>query len=111
MRRIVWSVDARIAYRDIIAWIARDNPQAAGTVAVRIGESIQALAFMPTGRKGRVSGTYEKVVTGLPYIITQYRQPVQQPCDTAVVCTGCRYCVMMYTIAHNQECTPWQAPH
>jgi plasmid stabilization system protein ParE len=24
---------------------------------------------MPTGRKGRVSGTYEKVVGGLPYII------------------------------------------
>jgi len=24
---------------------------------------------MPTGRRGRVSGTYEKLVVGLPYII------------------------------------------
>lgn len=29
---------------------------------------------MPTGRKGRVSGTYEKVVGGLPYIIAYARR-------------------------------------
>lgn len=29
----------------------------------------QALADMPTGRPGRVTGTYEKSVTGLPYIL------------------------------------------
>ena len=28
-----------------------------------------ALGEMPTGRPGRVTGTYEKLVTGLPYIL------------------------------------------
>lgn len=31
--------------------------------------AVDRLAAMPTGRKGRVSGTYEKPVSGLPYII------------------------------------------
>ena len=29
----------------------------------------RALAATPTGRKGRVTGTYEKVVRAMPYII------------------------------------------
>ena len=38
-------------------------------VAERTEQAIENLAFMPTGRKGRVGGTYEKVVAGVPYII------------------------------------------
>ena len=38
-------------------------------VAIRIDRTIQAIAATPTGRQGRVSGTYEKVVRGLPYIV------------------------------------------
>jgi plasmid stabilization system protein ParE len=69
VRRILWSVDAAREYREIIAFIAEDDPQAAAGVSARIRRSIEALADMPTGRKGRVAGTYEKVVSGLPYVV------------------------------------------
>jgi toxin ParE1/3/4 len=49
--------------------IAEDDPTAAQRVADRIDQTIQTLAATPTGRKGRVSGTYEKVVRSLPYIV------------------------------------------
>jgi plasmid stabilization system protein ParE len=65
VRRIAWSVDAAPEYREIIAFIAEDG----SGVAARIRRSIEALADIPTGRKGRVAVTYEKVVSGLPSVI------------------------------------------
>ena len=41
----------------------------AEAVASRLHEVIASLAELPTGRPGRVTGTYEKIVTGLPYIV------------------------------------------
>ncbi len=69
MRRIFWSIDARVDYREIITYITRDDPIAAEKIAVRIRDVDQGLATMPTGRTGRVSGTYEKAVSGSPYIV------------------------------------------
>ncbi len=69
MRRIVWSMHAHNVFRGIVGYIAEDNPAAAHKVATRIDHAIKALAATPTGRKGRVSGTYEKVLRGMPYII------------------------------------------
>lgn len=69
MKRVVWAQSALDELDGIIAHIAQDNLKAAESVADRIGQAVEALAFMPTGRPGRVSGTYEKVVSGLPYII------------------------------------------
>jgi plasmid stabilization system protein ParE len=69
VRRVVWSKHAHDDFRGIIGFIAEDNPTAAHNVASRIDQTIQALATTPTGRKGRVSGSYEKVVRGMPYII------------------------------------------
>ena len=69
MRSVVWSKHAHNDFRGIIGYIAQDNPSAAHKVATRIDETIQALATTPTGRQGRVSGTYEKLVGGMPYII------------------------------------------
>lgn len=69
MRRVVWSRHAHDDFRGIIEYIARDDPAAAGHVVTRIDQAVQALAATPTGRRGRVSGTYEKVVRGVPYII------------------------------------------
>ncbi len=69
MRRVVWSNHARNDFRAIIGYIAEANPAAAGKLAGRVDQTIQALAAMPTGRQGRVSGTYEKVVRAMPYII------------------------------------------
>jgi toxin ParE1/3/4 len=52
-----------------MAYIAAENPAAARRVADGIAATAAALGDMPTGRAGRVAGTYEKVVTRLPYII------------------------------------------
>lgn len=69
MRRVVWSRDALDDFNGIVAYIARDDPAAALKVAGRIDEAVSGLAAMPTGRRGRVAGTYEKVLPGLPYIV------------------------------------------
>jgi len=69
VRRVAWSVDASVEYREIITYIANDDPLAAEKVAERISNVVHSLASMPTGRRGRVSGTYEKIVPGLPYIV------------------------------------------
>ena len=68
-RRLVWSDRARQDFREIVAYIAERNLPAAAKVAERIDQAVCALAHMPTGRRGRVMGTYEKPLPGLPYII------------------------------------------
>jgi toxin ParE1/3/4 len=69
LRRLVWSSHARQDFREIITYIAAKNPSAAAGVRDRFNETASRLAEMPTGRRGRVAGTYEKVLPGLPYII------------------------------------------
>ena len=69
MRFLVWSDRARHDFREIVAYIAERNPPAAARVADRIEQVARDLAALPTGRRGRVAGTYEKPVPGLPYII------------------------------------------
>ena len=71
MRRPVrWSTDALADLTDQLAYIASENPSAARRVADALDRAALALGDMPTGRAGRVTGTYEKSVTGLPYVIT-----------------------------------------
>ncbi|HET7335816.1 MAG TPA: type II toxin-antitoxin system RelE/ParE family toxin [Rhizomicrobium sp.] len=55
----------------ICAWIAQDNLLSAASVATRIFEAIDSkIALFPyIGRIGKVDGTHEWVVRGLPYII------------------------------------------
>ncbi len=69
-RPVVWSYSARNDLIDIIRYIADRNPYAAGRVADRIEEAATQLSDFATGRAGRVSGTYEKVLADLPYIIS-----------------------------------------
>ena len=69
MKQVVWSLDALDDLDSIITYIAAENPQAAVHVIERIENTGLALGRMATGRPGRVSGTYEKMVTGLPHII------------------------------------------
>lgn len=69
MRDVVWSDDAVADFEQLVAYIARDNPAAADRVADRIEDAGTALGSLATGRLGRVTGTHEKVVSGLPYII------------------------------------------
>jgi toxin ParE1/3/4 len=68
-RPVAWTDAARADYLGIIRHIARENPAAASRVADRIEEAAAALSDFATGRAGRVSGTYEKVLPGLPYIL------------------------------------------
>lgn len=68
-RPVQWSRAALDDLKDQIAYIAADNPKAAHRILDRIRDTAAALGEMATGRPGRVGGTYEKVVTRLPYIL------------------------------------------
>ncbi|CAM4405151.1 type II toxin-antitoxin system RelE/ParE family toxin [Palleronia rufa] len=68
-RRINWSREALDDLKGEVAYIAADNPRAAQQVSDTLTRTAAALSDMPTGRPGRVTGTYEKTVTGLRYII------------------------------------------
>lgn len=68
-RTVVWSNSAQDDFLDIIRFIAQANPDAAARVADTIDRLVATLGEMATGRPGRVTGTYEKVVPGLPYIV------------------------------------------
>lgn len=69
MRSVVWSEEAARNYLDILRYIARDNPSAAEKVAEAIEKAGNDLSDFAAGRPGRVSGTYEKPVAQLPYLI------------------------------------------
>ena len=69
MREVFWSKDALDDLNAVIQYIATENPAAALSVISKIEKAGTALGNMPTGRKGRVSGTYEKPVAGLAYIM------------------------------------------
>jgi toxin ParE1/3/4 len=61
------------AYDDldrIYAWIAKDRPRSADSAIDRILESAERLGRFPyMGHVGGAPGTYEWVVSGLPYIV------------------------------------------
>ncbi|KPF72691.1 plasmid stabilization protein [Bosea sp. AAP35] len=79
-RRVEWSSSAIDDFDLAIAHIAQDNPAAARKVALGIGRSASALGTHSTGRPGRIPGSYEKSVTGLPYVIAY-----AVPDDTRIV--------------------------
>jgi toxin ParE1/3/4 len=73
---IVWSGSALDDLDSAVQYIAADNPIAARRVLERIDAAAEALGRVATGRPGRVAGTYEKSVRGLPYIIAYAIQPL-----------------------------------
>ena len=77
MRRpVTWAREALNDMREQIAFIAEDNPAAARRVADRLRDTGEALGESATGRPGRVTGTYEKSVIRLPYIISYELRPI-----------------------------------
>ncbi len=68
-RQVRWSRDALNDLKRQVNYIAADNPNAALRIAERIQTTAAALGNAPTGRPGRVDGTYEKSVPKLPYVI------------------------------------------
>lgn len=69
MRRVAWSEEARAEFRDIMKFIADDNPHAAERVARRIRAAIAKLRYLNNGRIGRVEGTFEKLVPKTSHIL------------------------------------------
>jgi len=55
--------------KEQVTRIALDNPGAARRVREKRHQTGMALGTRAIGRAGRADGTYEKTVTGLPYII------------------------------------------
>lgn len=68
-RPVQWSQKALNDIKHQVKFISKDNPDAARRVADQIRDTGTALGAIATGRPGRVSGTYEKSVRHLPYII------------------------------------------
>lgn len=65
-----WTVSAARALEGIVDYIAADDTQAAFLVAQRIRIAVGQLAEHPKpGRAGRVRGTCELVIHGIPYIV------------------------------------------
>ena len=68
-RKVLWSESALEDFKRQISFIANDNPPAAHRVRARIKEASAGLGEMAIGRPGRVAGTYEKVLSDLPFIL------------------------------------------
>jgi toxin ParE1/3/4 len=67
---LIWSPRAIRHLAHLRAYIARDNPEAAGRVAMVLLAAVERLAELPNlGRPGRVPGTRELVIPGTPYVI------------------------------------------
>jgi plasmid stabilization system protein ParE len=68
--RIRWTRQALHNLDIAVQYIAADNPGNAQKVAQKIWDSIQLLRQQPgMGRPGRVPGTRELVISGLPFIV------------------------------------------
>jgi toxin ParE1/3/4 len=66
---VEWSDEAQADVRDIVEYIAQDRLSAAYEVFEAIERQVGHLAEFPRlGRRGRVRGTLELVITGTPYI-------------------------------------------
>jgi plasmid stabilization system protein ParE len=69
----------------MVAYIAADNPAAALKVLGRIEQAAEKLGQMAIGRRGRVSGTYERPLSGLPYIIAYALQTLPSGRERVVI--------------------------
>ena len=68
--RLQWSGAATRDLEAVENYISRDNPSAAIDTVLKIIAHLAVLAEHPgMGRPGRVEGTRELVITGLPYVV------------------------------------------
>ena len=76
MRRIIWTPRAAATYRrEVLDYLEQQGEPAVRRVASDIERTIEMLAQRPIGRPGRISGTYEKLVIGQPYIVVYTLTP------------------------------------
>jgi len=68
--KLRWTKHALDQFEDLQAYIAEENPVAAEAIARRIADATLMLLREPNmGRPGRVLGTREWVVRGVPYLL------------------------------------------
>ena len=68
--RVKWTRKALVNLDNAVAFIAADKLAAATNVALKILNAAKMLAAQPgIGRPGRVSGTRELIIPGLPYVL------------------------------------------
>jgi len=68
--RVRWTSPAAQDLYNIVRHIQRDNPTAAAKVGDQLYRVCSRLARFPSrGRRGRIDGTRELIVAGLPYIV------------------------------------------
>ena len=68
--QVKWTNKARRDLFSVETYISQDNPTAAVETVLRIITAVESLSrFADMGRHGRVPGTRELVIPGLPYIV------------------------------------------
>lgn len=68
--KLIWSPEAAIDLREMVAYLSAENPHAARALYRRIeAAAIEMIATPYIGRPGRVPGTRELVITNTPYIL------------------------------------------
>jgi toxin ParE1/3/4 len=68
--RTRWTRPALADLEAIGDFVARDNPNAADRIVMRIVEAVERLRDHPhQGRAGRIAGTRELVIAETPYIV------------------------------------------
>jgi toxin ParE1/3/4 len=75
MRSVEWSDKALADFDNQINFIALDSRKNASLVADRIEAAVALLQIVPTGRFGRIHGTYEKFVSKTSLIIAYQINP------------------------------------
>lgn len=85
MRRIVWAETARVDYRRTLGRIRAYNPAAARRVSEVVQHTIETVARRNVGRRGRVEGTFEKSVIGLPYVVAYAIELMEDGTERLVV--------------------------
>ena len=68
-RKVIWAPIARAEFQGLLDYAQERNPQGVSTILRKVGAAVALLAERPHGRQGRVAGTYEKTISGLPYVI------------------------------------------
>jgi toxin ParE1/3/4 len=88
--KIIIRESALADLENICTWIANDSPANARSVAVRLLDAIEIkiASFPYIGRIGKVSGTREWVVRGLPYIIVYRVDDVNEAVEVLGVFHG-----------------------
>ena len=68
--QVRWTEPAARDLEEISEYIRKDRPIATGAVSQSLFDAANSLSLLPgRGRVGRIPGTRELVVSGLPYIV------------------------------------------